>query len=47
MQFYFSKPNLLYLEPTFGMVGAKHSQTDTLDRFSKSCACYVCNVDGK
>ena len=36
MQFYFAKPNLLYLEPTFGMVGAKHTQTDTHDRFSKS-----------
>ena len=34
---FFSKPNLLYLEPTctFGMVGAKHTQTDTHDRFSK------------
>ena len=30
---FFSKPNLLYLEPTFGMVGAKHTQTDTHDRF--------------
>ena len=33
--FFFSKTNLLYLEPTFGMNGAK--QTDTHDRFS----CYV------
>ena len=31
-----SKLNLLYLEPTFGMVGAKHTQTDTHDHFSKS-----------
>ena len=24
------------LEPTFGMAGAKHTQTDTHDRFAKS-----------
>ena len=31
--FFFFKPNLLYLEPTFGMAGAKHTQTDTHDSF--------------
>ena len=36
MHLFFSKTNLQYLEPTFGMVGAKHTQTDTHDRFSKS-----------
>ena len=35
MQFFFFS-NLLYLEPTFGMDDAKHTQTDTHDRFSKS-----------
>ena len=33
---FFFKPNLLYLEPTFGMDGAKHTQTDTHDRFFKT-----------
>ena len=33
---FFFKPNLQYLEPTFGVVGTKHTQTDTHDRFSKS-----------